>query len=599
MKSRTSFFNPTALRKDILRYAPIWVFYTIFLLLVLFGMADYSRESIARDVADFMAPMAWINLFYGGICGVFLFMDLFKNRLCNALHAFPMRREGWLVTHIVAGFLFSFVPNLLVTGIGAFMLWEYAYIAPLWLAISTMQFLFFFGTAVLAATCAGNLLGTAAVYGITHFVTVLIFVVVQLLYQPLLFGVKFDSQAFYHFFPLDQLDGFDYVKLDYHYEAVDQYVEFLGLEGAAWRYVGICAGVGILAMFLACLVYRRRNLENAGDFISLKPLSPLFLLVVTVCAGAFLYMFSNLVGNKTYLFLALGMIIGYFVGKMLLERTLKVFGKKSLIALGVVLLVFGSSLGLTWLDPLGITTYVPKMEVIEAAYICGADRGYSYDQEIFFSSPWDYRDNGNAFEIKNPEEIAALQDFHSQLTRYRPSEDDGVLCNVRIDYKLKNGRTVTRHYRVGRDTPLGEQAGKYFNDMRYIFGVNDTTVLYSVFESVSLDYYKEKDYVELKLTDSQEIAGLLDAIKKDCQAGTMAQNWAYHEEIGKEMNSYNVEFRANDIMIPHVLNWNSRFFHLTVYNDSSNTIAYLESMLQLHQEEELPEDQPILDPIPE
>ena len=599
MKSRTSFFNPTALRKDILRYAPVWVFYTIFLLLVLFGMADYSRESIARDVADFMAPMAWINLFYGGICGVLLFADLFKNRLCNALHAFPMRREGWLVTHIVAGFLFSFVPNLLVTGIGAFMLWEYAYIAPIWLAISTMQFLFFFGTAVLAATCAGNLLGTAAIYGITHFVTVFVFVVVQLLYQPLLFSVKFDSQAFYHFFPLDHLEGFVYVIFDYNYEAVDQYVEFLGLDGAAWRYVGICAGVGILAMFLACLVYRRRNLENAGDFISLKPLSPLFLLVCTIGAGAFLYMFSELVGNKTYLFLALGMIIGYFVGKMLLERTLKVFGKKSLIALGVVLLVFGSSLGLTWLDPLGITTYVPKMEAIEAAYICGADRGYSYDQEIFFSSPWDYHDNGNAFEIKNPEEVAALQDFHRQLTRYRPSKVDGVLCNVRIDYKLKSGRTVTRHYRVGRDTPLGEQAGKYFNDMRYIFGVNDTTVLYGVFESVSLDYYNEKDYVELKLTDPQEIAGLLDAIKKDCEAGTMAQNWAYHEEIGKEMNSYNVEFHANDIMIPHVLNWNSRFFHLTVYYDSSNTIAYLESMLQLHQEEELPEDQPILDPLPE
>ena len=90
----------------------------------------------------------------------------------------------------------------------------------------------------------------------------------------------------------------------------------------------------------------------------------------------------------------------------------------------------------------------------------------------------------------------------------------------------------------------------------------------------------------------------LDAIKKDCEAGNMAQNWAYHEEFDKEMNSYNVEFRANDIMIPHVLNWNSRYFHLTVYNDSSNTIAYLESMLQLHQEE-LPEDQPILDPLPE
>ena len=144
MKSRTSFFNKTALRKDILRYSPIWALYTIFLLLALFGMADYSRETIARDVVDFLKAMAWINLFYGGICGVFLFMDLFNGRLCNALHAFPIRREGWLTTHIVAGVLFSLVPNLLVTGISALILWEYAYMALIWLAISTLQYLFFF-----------------------------------------------------------------------------------------------------------------------------------------------------------------------------------------------------------------------------------------------------------------------------------------------------------------------------------------------------------------------------------------------------------------------------------------------------------------------
>ena len=604
MKSRTSFFNKTALRKDILRYSPIWAFYTIFLLLVLFGESDYSRESIARDIVDFLAPMAWINLFYGGICGVLLFGDLFKNRLCNALHAFPMRREGWLVTHIVAGFLFSFVPNLLVTGIGAFMLWEYAYIAPIWLAISTMQFLFFFGTAVLAATCAGNLLGTVAVYGITHFVTVFIYAVAELLYQPLLYGVQFNGNAFFRFFPLNKMAGFDYADLKVHYEQVEPTVQFNGLEGEAWRYIGICAAVGILCFFLAGLVYRRRNLEDAGDFISLKPLSPLFLLVCTIGAGAFLYMFSDLVGNKTYLFLALGMIIGYFVGKMLLERTLKVFGKKSLIALGVVLLVFGSSLGLTWLDPLGITTYVPKTENIQAAYINGADRGYNYYYsdsivpEISFDSYVGY-DNRGTFSITDPEEIVALQNFHRQLIQYRPSKDDGTLCSVQIDYKLKNGRTVTRYYRVGRDTPLGEQAGKYFNDMRYIFEVNDVSVLYSVFESVSMDYYNGNDYIQINLTDSQEIAGLLDAIKKDCEAGNMAQNWAYHEEFGKEMNSYNVEFHANDIMIPHVLDWNSRFFHLTVYNDSANTVTYLETMLQLHQMEELPEDKPLLDPLPE
>lgn len=580
MRSKTSFFNKTALRKDILRYSPLWAMYTIVLLLALFGMADFSRATIARDVVDFLKAMAWINLFYGGLCGIFLCMDLFNSRLCNALHAFPVRREGWLATHILAGVLFSLVPNLLVTGISALMLWEYAYMALIWLAVSTLQYLFFFGTAVLAATCAGNLLGSIAIYGITHLATLFVGVVAQLLYQPLLYGVRLDMDKIYHFFPLNEMSGFDYATFKEYYEYKQPYIEFTGLEGEQWLYVGICAAVGVLALLLAGVVYRRRNLESAGDFISLKPLAPLFLLVATVGAGAFLYMFSDLMGNKTYLFLVLGMVIGYFAGKMLLERSLKVFGKKSLLMLGGLLLVVGGSLGLTWLDPLGVTTYVPKGESIEAAYIVGADKGL-YMTDSIFSSYLDIEED-RGFQIIDAKELEEFQSFHRQLIHYRPSKNDGILCDVRIQYKLKNGRTVTRYYEVGRDTLLGEKAGKYFNDMRYIFEVNDTAVLYDAFEAVAIDIYESVYNISFKLTDSQEIAGLLDAIAADCEAGTMAQNWAYHDEIGKVMD-VNVGFYAKDAIFKEE-DWHAARFHLSIYTDSTNTIAYINTMRQLHAE---------------
>ncbi len=570
MKSRTSFFNRTAFRKDILRYSPVWALYTIFLLLVLFGMSDYSRQSMARNVVDFLKPMAWVNLIYGGVCGVFLFMDLFNNRLCNALHAFPMRREGWLTTHILSGFLFSFAPNLLASGIGALMLWEYAYVAPIFLAVSTLQFLFFFGTAVLAATCAGNLLGTAAIYGITHFVTVLVFAVIQLLYQPLLYGVRLNSDGYARFFPLSKMSGFDYADLEVSYAEVEPRVRFNGLEGEAWLYVGICAAVGVLCLYLACLVYRRRHLEAAGDFISLKPLAPLFLLVCTVGAGAFLYAFSDLVGDETYLFLVLGMVIGYFAGKMFLDRTIKVFGKKSLLGLAVLVTVFGSSLLLTWLDPVGITTYIPKAESVEAAYIHGADRGYYY--ESLFSYVGSFEEGG--YEITDGEEMADLQDFHRQLTRYRPSGSDGVQCDVRIQYKLKSGRTVTRYYEVGRATALGQRAGKYFSDMRYVFDVKDTKLLYNAFESVSVNIYDNGHGIDFKLTSRKDIADLLDAIAADCEAGKMAQNWAFHDENGKE-SDYNLQFYIADDNQRQKLGWNTSYYHLRIYMDSANTIAYL------------------------
>lgn len=602
MKLKTSWINKTVFRKDILRYSPVWAFYTLFLLLVLFGMVERSRCDLARNIVDILPAMTWINLFYGGICGIVLFADLFNNRLCNALHAFPLRREGWLTTHILSGLLFSLVPNLLVTGIGAFMLWEYAYLAPIWLAISTMQYLFFFGTAVLAATCAGNFLGTIAIYGITHFVTLFVSAIAELFYQPLLYGVRINAKLFSHFFPLQQLGSFKYVKIDYYFEELDQRVEFLGLEGAAWRYVGICAAVGIVTLLLACLVYRRRNLETAGDLISLKPVVPLFILVATIGAGGILYMFSDLVGNKTYLFLVLGMAIGYFVGKMLLDRTLKVFGKKSLLTLGILVAVFGGSLLVTRLDPLGIVTYIPEAESVETAYITGADRGYYYLAEYSFMSYMGGEDT-SGMEITDQEDLTQLQDFHRQLTRYRPSESEGVLCAVRIDYKLKNGRTVTRHYQVGRDTALGQRAGKYFSDMRYIFRVKDTSVLYNdIFESVSVDLYQGEKSYDFKLTDSQEIAGLLDAIAADCKADNMAQNWAYHEEFTKEdvklFAEGGLQFHVKDDVFDD-LPWNTSRLYLQIYPDSTNTINYMMAMQQLHQQEQQPEDKPILDPLPE
>ena len=576
MKLKTSWFNKTAFRKDILRYAPIWAVYTIFLLLVLFGESHYSRATIARDIVDSLKPMAWVNLIYGGFCGVFLFMDLFNGRLCNALHAFPMRREGWLTTHIVSGFLFSFIPNLLATGIGALILWEYAYFAPIWLAVSTMQFLFFFGTAVLAATCAGNLLGTVAVYGITHFITMFIYVVVQLLYQPLLFGVQLNGDLFLRFMPLSEMGGFDYAILDVLHEYVKPLVKFNGLEGEAWIYVGICAAVGVLAMFLACLVYRRRNLEAAGDFISLKPLAPLFLVICTVGAGTFLYAFSDLVGNKTYLFLALGLVIGYFAGKMFLERTLKVFGKKSLLGLAVLAAVFGGSLLITHLDPFGIAGYVPQADKIEAAYIYGADKNYYYMTSSFFSSYVGDTDEGG-FAITDAEEIAEFQDFHRQLIDYRPS-GDGVRCDVRIHYRLKTGRTVTRYYEVVRDSIMGKRAGKYFNDMRYVFEVNDIEQLYHSFESVSVDVYSGEDNMHFLLSDQKDIADLLDAIAADCEAGTMAQNWAYHNyDIDKGMD-VNVEFNVKDSVFEQG-DWDSSRFYLNIYSDSINTNAYLKARI--------------------
>ncbi len=580
MKTKTSLINKTVLKKDITRYAPIWAAYTIFLLLALFGMGVQSTAITADGVLESLGFMVWFSALYAGICAAFLFMDLFSGRLCNAIHAFPLRREDWLCSHILSGFLFSFVPNLMVSLLAVPILWEYAYIAPIWLAGVTLQFLFFFGSAVLCAVCAGNLIGMAALYGIFHLITLLIGGIAELFYEPLLYGVKLNIETFSTFFPVIQLNNFDYAVFDLNYNISETPVgEFKGFIGSQWLYLGLCAIAGAVCAILAWLVYRKRQLEAAGDLLSLKKLSPLFLLICTVGAGAVLYLFSGAFGVESYVFLAVGAVVGYFAGQMLLKRTVKVFTKRALAGFGIIVAVAAGSMLLTWLDPLGVTRYVPALDKIESAAVIGADKGpyfYPTSSGPTLSYTGAYNDFSD-FKITDEKELAELQDFHEQLIQYRPNsgEEYTPAAKVTISYTLDTGRVISRYYEVEQDSELFHQAGKYYNDIRYIFGVNDSLILYDLFESVTFEgQTEERDYFNIKLSTRNEISGLLNAIRKDCEAGNMAQNWVFHDNSEENFHlNFSIEVKALQDAIGRSV------IGLRVFTDSTHTTAYLKQIL--------------------
>ena len=143
MKLKTSFFNTSVLKKDITRFAPLWGLYTVFMLLFVFLIrSDYSESArFAANADEIMMTMGAVNFVYAGLAALCLYGDLFKQRLCNALHAMPMRREGWFLTHFTAGMLFCFVPNAVGAVLAAGMLGQYAYLAYLWLGLMLLQYL--------------------------------------------------------------------------------------------------------------------------------------------------------------------------------------------------------------------------------------------------------------------------------------------------------------------------------------------------------------------------------------------------------------------------------------------------------------------------
>ena len=117
MKSRTSFFDGTLLRKDITRFSPVWLLYLIGGTLLSWGSMVYNEPGWnLRTYNSTIGPMGIVNMCYALIAAECLFGDLFNTRMCNGLHALPRRRETFFITHVTAGVLFSMV-NQIFTGI--------------------------------------------------------------------------------------------------------------------------------------------------------------------------------------------------------------------------------------------------------------------------------------------------------------------------------------------------------------------------------------------------------------------------------------------------------------------------------------------------
>lgn len=421
MPSRKSYCKWAVVRKDITRYAPLWACYCVVMLIMLLTVGISNSKTVGQWNRCIDA-MGILNFFYGGACAVLLSSDLYNARLCNALHAMPLCREGWYGSHAVSGFLFSFVPNMLVCGVmystcrGTIPFW--------WLLCATLTFLFFFGTGLLCCQLVGNRFAALAVYVIVQFLALLVRFAIDQLYTPLLYGIEVNAYWLDNFSPVRML-----TTLTYSYDHTDNLIfsELSADMTFAWAYTAICAAVGLAAAVGGLILYRHRKLESAGDFLAVRGLTPVMQTIFAVGAGVVLHLLSDLlfnIGTNAYLFLALGLVAGYFGGKMLLERRVAVFSLRSFLGLGIIALVFAGSMFLTDLDPLNLENRVP-----EEADVVAVDLRYERSDATF----------------TDPADIAGILDAHKTVVREKPNQGWNYSYGS-LTYTLKNGSTMTRIY---------------------------------------------------------------------------------------------------------------------------------------------------------
>lgn len=555
MKSRTSFFNPTAYRKNLTRFAPAWVLYGVLLLLILISMVGSDYSWFDSDLTETLMIFPVANLLFAFLAAQLLYGDLYNSRMCNALHALPLRRESWFVTNLASGFSFSLIPtaaalifSLLMILLGAGHCNNGLLIPVMVFIGANLQYLFFFGLATFCAFLVGKRFAMAVVYAIINFASMIAYWLVDTLYTPMLYGIKTVMEPFILFSPVVQMCSAEYMDVEWLKTEIISESRAYFSRGImhltdGWGYIAICAALGIGLMGLALMLYRRRKLECAGDFMAVKGMEPVFLTVYTLVIGCvFQMIFGTFTGNDIGLSLFVGLFVGFFTGRMLIKRTVRVFQWKAWGKCGILIGIFLLTLLLTWLDPLGLQKWMPDAEDVVTIRI-NANHG-------------NYGSNGDSFTVEDAEDIEKILQVHALLIAederaeviypspfvigvdLEPVPADNYTTPISLTYTLKNGRTVSRYYYVTVKSEAGQILRPYFSSLSCVLGVEADQMedLVQKLGTILVDGYR----IAL---DDQERLQLLEAIAADCEAGTMVQIWAYRRAEGTEgSKTFSIEF---------------------------------------------------------
>ena len=561
MRSATSYFNFTLFRKNLSRFWPIWGLYgLIWLVLLPIGLltdGDYLTLARARLIPlqylDGMSTALFLAAGFGILCAMAVFSYLYSSRSVGLLHALPMRREGLFLTNYLSGLAFLVLPNLAVFFLSLLVEAAFGVLVFsslfVWLVTACFYCLFFYSFAVFCAMFTGHILALPAFYGILNFLVMGLCFLVNDMAQRFLFG--FTGAAWMETLGL-YLTPVAYlasgVRVSYYDGPAPSYDQVAFLSGLGRVFlVGL---IGLVLAALALAVYRRRQLETAGDVVSVAWVRPVFRYGVAFCCAIALgnlfdSIFDRLLpdGAWTLLFwMLLWGAFGCFVAVMLLRKTFWVF-KSSWKGCCVFLACLAAAMCLMELDGFGFESRVPDPARVQTAYVVNVRTCPSDD------AGW------VRLTADDPETIALVTQLHRQIVSEKAwleddqnmyvsgytTDADGVDVqtedwkDVRLSYVMTDGDVMYRDYTVPVTGEELAEEGSISALLQALFnapGFAEEAYFGSLDEGdrlvaaeVSGVFSGDQTLSENLTLPSQALDDLEEAVRADLAAGDLGRRW--------------------------------------------------------------------------
>lgn len=568
MQLKTSFFNGSLYKKNILRFWPLWAAVSLMgslmplaLLLRAQPMSLMDTKDLYYTVLTTAAPL--IGIGYALPCAIAVWSYLHQSKSVGMMHSLPIRRESLFVTSALSGMTMFLIPYVIVGAMTILVTCMRGEVAalPVLQAMGACagDGLLFFAIATLAAMVSGSAFMAIALYFVWNFLAVLVEALYNAYAGGFLFGVSSAYLGKLNF--LSPVVGLmSKVQTEHvYYETPEGLTRTKDILLQNYWIVGVYALVGVALLVGSYLLYRRRHSETAGDAVAVKPLRPVFLYAaaaVSAMAGGVVFytlLFSDVFrgvsggyfeGYRLFpmlLCMALGSFLGYFGARMILKKTTHVFDRKGLLGCSVMLLaciVFCVGMKL---DIFGVAKRVPAADEVRSARVIVE----SMDAELTGEDEALLRKMLSAH-------TAVTENLELIREHQRSAEENVYFCNFRVSYELNDGKTLARDYLL----PLSEDGrfGAYEDAVKQL-GVSEEFLLRAIHADDASyvpeggDFYQPEDdsYYEL---DEKEAQQLIDALAADICAGcgghfyadTFEKGYAF-ESKGSTSSNIDISYR--------------------------------------------------------
>lgn len=622
MRSKTSFFNKTIFWKNITHFWPIWVIYSV---LCIWSMPVYSYFNIrAYDNAGYTASelaylkvwralegmelsmKPWILFAFAIISAVAVFSYLYNSRSVNMIHAMPVRREELFVTNYLSGFLFMAVPQLVSFLLTVFV-WFGNGITHLeyllqWLGIVIGETFFAYSFGIFCVMLTGNIVAAPAYFVIFNYLYRGIWNVWNMVRHTLIYGFSGNTEMVYSagLVPIEYF--WKNVKVVYPEGTTVQLPTIEGMGCLKWYILA-----ALVFVVLAMLMYRKRQLECAGDMIVISWVKPLARwLGAVMCAGLTGELIQTtffdekvLLGEAFPVLLVcwiLGGVLSFFGIEMIIEKRFMIFRKGLLIQSGVFLVLVVLFLGSMEKDIFHLKERTPNVEDVAEIYVQG-----SYERYLTEASQ--IQDN-IALQEKI---IESREEYQQYFKKYYGKEE----CNYMVldmTYVMKNGKKQVWSYYLPVDEYYLKEEGSAVKElMEQESNPKDYLAYYFTeqYDNISLQNGSSIDWVDENCNfqsidiSTEEAEKLIEAFKEDLASGNYR---IYPYNVKERMKNTYVNTLTICFTPPkgaHILQYgveykdnisdgkSTEYTGIILTKECKNTIALLEKMGYIDEEHRL------------